>query len=197
MGRNAQFADEIFIGATQAVLGAEGLAGLTMQKVALEARATTGSLYHRFDSLDSLLARAWLDAVEDFLGELEASMEGDSLFMIIERSALVTPSWSRRNLNRARTLLAFQASTLKEAKLDERLRDRLHQQDRRLKRLIANLLRTYPFQENKERASLLLFLLADMPLAATKPWLIKNQTPPGIVDRVILTCLRGFREELI
>lgn len=56
------FSDDDILDAARAVVAQRGPRAVTLQTVAAAARATNGSIYHRFRSVDDLIARVWLRA---------------------------------------------------------------------------------------------------------------------------------------
>jgi AcrR family transcriptional regulator len=62
MGR-AAFSTDAILDAARAVIVQRGARGLTVEALAGASGAPVGSIYHRFRSVDEVLARAWLRAV--------------------------------------------------------------------------------------------------------------------------------------
>lgn len=56
------FSTEAILDAARAVVVTRGARGATVEAISREAGVPVGSIYHRFDSLAELLARAWLRA---------------------------------------------------------------------------------------------------------------------------------------
>ncbi|MCR9145134.1 MAG: TetR/AcrR family transcriptional regulator [bacterium] len=200
MGRSAHFTDQHFIAAAQAVIAEEGPGGLTIQKIAARAGATTGSVYHRFDSLDVIAATARLEAAESFQRDFAETLRAQAhqnLYAVVEAGALHTPAWSRRHLVRARVLLRQEAFEPDPAPLPEDLRRRAQKLERGLRALFLPLAQNFERGGRGERLQLLQFLLADMPLAAVKPHLKNGQKPPAFVDAVIRKSVQAFEKELL
>ncbi|MEQ9366631.1 MAG: TetR/AcrR family transcriptional regulator [Leptospirales bacterium] len=199
MGRSAHFTDQHFIAAAQATIADDGLAGLSIQKIATRVGATSGSVYHRFESLDIIAATAWLAAAEAFqrdFAETVGSAPGRNLYAIVEAGALHTPNWSRKHLVPARVLLRLDASELKTGPLPPDLRARARQLERGLRSVFISLAQKINPDRRGERLQLLRFLLTDMPLAAVKPHLKKNKKPPVFVDAMIRASVQAFVKEL-
>lgn len=203
MGRTARFNDQHFITAAQAILAAEGLPGLTMQKIAGEAGATTGSVYHRFDSIDGIAALAWIEAAEAFQRGFQLALlrpAAAGLYDAVLAGALYSPEWSRQNLTQALVLLRFDATEAGGIlRADPQLSGRIARLGSGQRRYSLALLKRFGFAaraQRGERLQLLQFLTADMPLAAAKPHLKNNRKPPAYVDEFIRTTVEGFRGEL-
>ena len=60
MVRLAKFNENNFIDSAIAVAAQCGVAAVSMAAIAVKAGAPIGSVYHRFDSRNAILARAWL-----------------------------------------------------------------------------------------------------------------------------------------
>ena len=58
MGRRAQYKNEDFLDAAQRLISKHGLASVTIAAIAKEIGAPIGSVYHRFESREILLASA-------------------------------------------------------------------------------------------------------------------------------------------
>ena len=196
MGRNPKFEDTHFISAAQEVIATDGLEGLNVLKIARQAGATTGSLYHRFASVEELAAMAWMEAAESFQSEFALALSEAPPAEAVLAGALVTPDWSRKNLTAARGLLRSSAATLKQQELPAPLQKRLGRLQSNLRRTILSFARRYESKASPERIELFQFLLADMPLAAVTPYLKRGELPPDRVNSVIRTAISGFYKEL-
>ncbi len=58
------FSTEAILDAARAVVLQRGMRGATVEAIARAAGVPVGSIYHRFSSIDELLARVWLRAVQ-------------------------------------------------------------------------------------------------------------------------------------
>ena len=99
MGRSPRFEREDFllVAAGEAALGRVP----TISSLAAAAGAPVGSIYHRFDSREQLLAEAWLLAVRTFQQELLPALAGATTIDQGVRAALTVPRWSRTHPNLA------------------------------------------------------------------------------------------------
>src|SRR5262245_10656681 len=66
MPRPRKFDDEQVLAAAGRLIARNGPSGATIGAIARAVGAPTGSIYHRFDSRDVLLARVWLGAAAAF-----------------------------------------------------------------------------------------------------------------------------------
>ena len=66
MGRIAKFGREDMARAALELAAERGPQAVTVAAIAAAIGAPTGSIYHRFDSREELLAEIWMDVVESF-----------------------------------------------------------------------------------------------------------------------------------
>lgn len=178
MGRQAQFTSDQFLDAALALVADNGPAAATMAHVAKSLGAPIGSVYHRFDSKNLLLARLWLRAVDSFqAGFLDALRHGKGL-----QAALHTPRWVRARPREARVLLLHRREELMggdwpaqvtdhASRLSGELDDGLREFTNRTFGVISHA--------NLRRAT---FALIDVPYAAVARHLRKGEVPPHVVD---------------
>ncbi len=106
MGRAAQFNREELVTLAIALAAAEGPTAVTMQRVGASAKASNGSVYHRFGSRAELLAAVWLAAVEQFQADWWARVEGlDEPGEV----AVAGVRWARSHRDLAKILLLHRA----------------------------------------------------------------------------------------
>ncbi len=73
---------------------------VTLQSVVTETGASIGSLYHRYQSREGLLAATWIDAVSAFQDAFTLSLNAD-MEDAGENAALATPRFCRAHRSRA------------------------------------------------------------------------------------------------
>jgi AcrR family transcriptional regulator len=95
MGRPAKFEREdlLLVAAGEAAVGRP----LTIQGLASVSGAPVGSIYHRFESREQLLAEAWLLAVGKFQTAFVPALEAAATVEQGLAAALSVPRWSRAN----------------------------------------------------------------------------------------------------
>ena len=99
MGRKSTFEKDMVYAAVGEEIAEKGQ--FTLQALSAATGMSTGSVYHRFASRETLLAETWLDAVRSFQeGFLEAirSPAPDAG----EQAALATPRFCRGNPEKGR-----------------------------------------------------------------------------------------------
>jgi len=95
MGRTAQFDREELL-LTAASVAAAGRP-LTIQSLAEATGAPVGSIYHRFESREALLAEAWLLAVRHFQTAFLPPLAAAGTIEQGAEAALSVPRWTRAN----------------------------------------------------------------------------------------------------
>lgn len=175
------FQDSDFLDAARAIAAEHGPSAVTVASVTARIKAPVGSFYHRFKSLDVLLAHVWLMAVDSFqAGFIEAVDANDG-----RRAALHTANWSRANLNEARLLLLYDKQDFLSGRLPKPLADgfaaQLQRVTQHVRRFATNVLGSCGTHE----LYLVRYALAHAPVAAVRPFLVEGKKPPAFVDAVI------------
>src|SRR4051812_40849856 len=79
MVRLAKYNEDSFIESAIQIAAQCGIGAVSMASIALKAGAPIGSLYHRFDSRGTVLARAWLKVRADFQEQVSVHwLRGDT-----------------------------------------------------------------------------------------------------------------------
>lgn len=106
MGRTSQIDEAELFGVIANIMQKDGT--LSMQSIVSETGISTGSLYHRFQSREAMLAEAWVDALGAFqIAFIDAMNAGPDTG---EEAALVTPRYCREFHDRALILACCQRS---------------------------------------------------------------------------------------
>lgn len=112
MSRPARYTHEDVLDAALAVVGRQGRAGVSIQRIADQLGAPTGSLYHRFDTRDELLVALWTRSVRRFQrGFLDAIGDPD-LGTALRTGALHLPRYCRDHPAEAQALTLFRYEAL-------------------------------------------------------------------------------------
>ncbi len=105
VGRPAKFNSEQILDATAGILAEGGPAQATVAAIAQRLGAPSGSIYHRFESRDLLLARLWIRTVRRAQQGFTAALALPNLEQAAVAAALHIPRWSRQHLPEATVLL--------------------------------------------------------------------------------------------
>lgn len=187
MGR-AKFTEADFLMAALAIVAAHGPAAVTVASISARLRAPTGSFYHRFSSRNVLLGALWLRTVLDFQqGVTEALDAGDGL-----RAALHTPIWVREHMNEARLLLIYNREDFVPGEWPKELSDPVAAMSERMKSGALRCARVIFGHDGSEEVRLAQFVTSEVPVAAVRQHLIRSESPPPLVDRMIRTTYRAI-----
>jgi AcrR family transcriptional regulator len=188
MGRPAKFGTEQILDAT-AQLVAEGGPGLaTVAGIAERLGAPTGSIYHRFDSRDLLLARLWIRTAQRAQAGAIVALSQDDVHKAGVDTALHIPRWSRLNLDDARVMLLYRREQLAE-EWPEELGEELVTLNDAIKVALRSFVRRRFGSVTKANLEVASFALLDVPYAAVRRYLIMGSPPPRSVDDLVIrTC---------
>jgi AcrR family transcriptional regulator len=183
----AVFREADFLDTALALAAERGPAAVTVSAITARLRAPTGSFYHRFVSRNALLGALWLRTVLDFQAGVSAALDaGDGL-----RAALHTPAWAREHLDEARLLLLYDRNDFVQGDWPEELRERVMDMTKRMEAGAARRAQVIFGHDGLEERQLAQFLIASLPVAAIRQYLVRRETPPPIVDRLISVTYRA------
>jgi AcrR family transcriptional regulator len=182
MVRLAKFSEDSFIDAAIEVTAQCGIAAMSMSAIAIKAGAPIGSVYHRFDSRDAILARAWLRVKGDFRGSVALEWETGNTWASIARFL----AWCRAKPGYAKFLLQCEACPVFHERLPAALHDALEAEQAALDAAFQRCLQMLePALDAGCAQTTLHFLLIDAPFALVKPFLTQNRAIPAIADQLL------------
>lgn len=157
---------------------------LTLRDVVCETGVSIGSLYHRYNSREDLLALTWLDAVDTFqtwfLEALESGARDAG-----EQAALVTPRFCRANPARARVLVCCRREELLHENISREISERIKGVNTKVTRKVVQFAKTNGFSIEACRLGLVAF-----PLGAVQSYL-PNMPIPEQVDTYVAAAFRS------
>lgn len=182
MVRVAKFSEAQFIDCAIEVAAQCGVSAVSMSAIAVKAGAPIGSVYHRFDSRGTILARAWLQVKADFREEVASRWQrGDSWDGV---AGLL--DWCRRKPVYARFLLLGDDASLFDAGLSPDMLAALEREQAALDACFESCAITFHNNTDADAvAPMLRFILIDGPVAIVKPYLTNNQPIPACVDAIL------------
>lgn len=180
MVRLAKYNEDTFIDVAIEIAAQCGIASVSMSAIAIKAGAPIGSVYHRFDSRSTILARAWIKVKADFRLEVaELWDEGDTWAAV---AALLR--WCRANPVYARFLLQYEDCPDFGGPLPAELIDLLDTEQSELDACFVRCTQALNCDTDDAKHTIR-FALIDAPIAIVKPYLMKNQPIPTSVDAVL------------
>jgi AcrR family transcriptional regulator len=188
VGRRAKFDVEQILDTTARIIAEGGPAQATVAAIAQRLGAPSGSIYHRFQSRDLLLARLWLRTVrraqEGFIAALDLEDVEDAAMA----AALHVPRWSRQNLPEATVLLLYRREDLAD-RWPEELGQEVAQLNDGVGLALRNFTRRRFGRITKAGLRSVTFALVDVPYGASRRYLLAGKPPPATVDALIAqTC---------
>lgn len=179
MVRLAKYNEDGFIDSAIQIAAQCGIGAVSMASIAANAGAPIGSLYHRFDSRNAVLARAWLKVRADFRAEVSRHWARGDTWPAVE--ALLR--WCRDKPVYARFMLqSDEAPDFGE--LPAPLRAELEADQAELDDAFARCVHTLPPGVDHPE-HLLRFMLIGAPVAMVKPFLNQDLPIPAAIDAVL------------
>jgi AcrR family transcriptional regulator len=177
LGRPARFErdDFLMVAAGEAARGG----ALSIQTIAAAANAPVGSLYHRFDSREQLLAEAWLLAVRSFQSNFVRALEGTATADQGLEAALQVPRWSRANPKLAGMLTLCRQTDFLGMETPETLR----REAANLNRALAKALGAFALRADRPMIRCKVALVG-APYGAVRLFLPRTVPPPEVDDMV-------------
>lgn len=184
MGRPAKYTTDEILDTTARLL-AEGGPGLaTMTAIAGQLDAPSGSIYHRFESRDLLVAHLWIRTVREAQAGFVAALEIKDVEEAAAAACLHIPKWSRSNLDKAQVLLLYRRQDLVEL-WPEELGDELATLNTGAAKALEAYTRRRFGSVNKRTRQAVSFALVDVPYAAVRRYLHSGKPPPKDVDDLV------------
>jgi AcrR family transcriptional regulator len=179
MVRLAKYNEDSFIESAIQIAAQCGIGAVSMASIASMAGAPIGSLYHRFDSRNTVLARAWLKVRADFRAEVSCHWARGDTWPAVE--ALV--QWCRANPVYARFMLeSDEAPDFGE--LAAQLRADLEADQGALDADFARCVQAL-LPDVADAAHVLRFILIGAPVAIVKPFLNQDLPIPPSVNAML------------
>jgi AcrR family transcriptional regulator len=162
-----------------------GARATTLNGIAGTSGVPKGSIYHRFDSLDDLLAEMWMRAVRrSQQAFIDALAEPDPVQAAVA-AALTLHDFAAGETADARLLASVRREDLIESVDSPRLRRELARLNRPLELALGALARRLFGRARREDLERVVFATVDIPLGATRRHLISGTPlPRGLRDQI-------------
>ena len=185
MGRKALFDRRDMRGAALRLVAERGPQSVTIADLAREIGAPTGSIYHRYQSRDQLLAELWMDVVEGFQREFVAVLErARDLESAVEAAAFM-PAWARAHPLETRLLLLHRRGDFVTGQWPADLAGRAAA----LEPQLGQALRAFALRAcggaSADTMARLRYALLDAPFGGLKPYVQSGKPVPRIVDQLV------------
>jgi AcrR family transcriptional regulator len=188
VGRPAKFDSEQILDITARIIADGGPGQATVAAIAQRLGAPSGSIYHRFESRDLLLARLWIRTVRSAQEGFVAALALPDLDQAALEAALHIPRWSRQHLPEATVLLLYRREDLVD-RWPEELGPQVAELNKRMEAAVRDFTRRWFGRITPTSLETVAFALVDTPYGASRRYLLAGKPPPPTVDELIVrTC---------
>lgn len=190
MARPAIHDEAALLDATRSVVVSRGARAATIAAVAEAGRAPTGSIYHRFSSLDELLARAWVRAALRSHVCVVASRSADPVADVVA-CALAMFDFCLRERDDALLISSFRQADFADANLPPQVRDEIERVNEPLAEPLRDLARRALGRADRRSVDLLVLVTVDIPYGFARRALEAGTTPPPAHRRRLEAAVRA------
>jgi AcrR family transcriptional regulator len=185
MGRKALFDRRDMSGAALRLVAERGPQSVTIADVAREIGAPTGSIYHRYQSRDQLLAELWMEVVEGFQREFVAVLgRARDLDSAVDVAGFM-PAWARTHPLETRVLLLHRRRDFVTGEWPAFLAERAAA----LEPQLGQALRAFAIRAgggaSAEAMARLRYALLDAPFGCLRSYVQAGKPVPRIVDQLV------------
>lgn len=146
-----------------------------MAEIARLSGAPSGSIYHRFSSLDELLAQMWIRAVRRSQAEFEKAAGTPDPLEAAVAAALSVYDFCARHPADARLLLAFRREDLLGGPLTSAAKEELARLNEPVQEMIVDLTRRLYGRASRPKVDLVALAVFDLPYGAVRRPLLVGQ----------------------
>jgi AcrR family transcriptional regulator len=190
MGRPRLYSDDAILDAARALVLETGARSATLNAIADASGAPKGSIYHRFASLNELLAEMWIRAVRRSQGAfLEALADPDAMSAALG-AALSIHDFARDQPADARLLASLRREDLIERVESPRLRRQLADLNRPLQAALGELAGRL-FGSADDALERTACAVVDIPIGATRRHLIAGSPLPRTLRGQLAAAVRA------
>jgi AcrR family transcriptional regulator len=163
--------------ARKLVLG-EGLRAATVDRIVVASGAPKGSIYHRFGTVDDLLATMWLRAVRASQARFLASLEGEDAVTVGVAAALSLYDFAREEPDDAALLILLRQQDVGRHLRDAELSRQLATVNAPLERALEDLTTRLHGRATRAAVEQTVLAVVDLPLGAIRRHLLARRPPP-------------------
>lgn len=179
------------VGAALRLAADRGPHAVTIADVARQVGAPTGSIYHRYQSREQLLAELWMDVVEGFQSGFVAALAGaDDVDGAVEAARFMA-SWAREHLQEARMLLLHRRQDFVAGAWPAELVDRAAALEPQLGGALRAFAKRALGRADADTMARVRFALLDAPFGGIKPYVQQGKPAPRILDEMVAATVRA------
>lgn len=195
MGRPEQHSQDAILDAARAVICEHGARSATVAAIASASGAPSGSIYHRFGSVDELIARLWIRAVrrlQDVLLAPPADVDPVERTVALARA---TFEHCLREREDARILAAFSLNSLLAHDLPDDLKADLAQVNEPATRALRAIARDLFGRASPSAVDAAAAAIVDLPYGLARPYIEHGTDPPPQRRRHLEAAVRAVLAE--
>jgi AcrR family transcriptional regulator len=187
MPRAPQFDQAQILDAAKRLIARRGPSGATIGAIAQAVGAPTGSIYHRFDSRDVLLAEVWLRAATAFQTAFFERLAGSVPREAGLAAALYMAQRVRERPREARVLLLHRREDFVDRGWPANMRRRAEQLGRQVEAELRAFSSRLCGRQDARTVRSIAYALVEAPVAAVRRHVAAEESPPAYVDGLIRT----------
>jgi AcrR family transcriptional regulator len=185
MPRAPKFDTEQILTTASHIIATHGPSGATIGAIARAVGAPTGSIYHRFDSRDVLLAEVWLRAAAAFQTAFFERLAGSPPQEAGLTAALYMAQRVREYPQEARLLLLHRREDFVDRGWPAPMRHRAEQLRRQVESELRAFSRRLCGRTDARTVRSVTYAVVEAPFAAVRRHVAANESPPPDVDALI------------
>lgn len=195
MGRREVHSEEAILDAARAVVVERGIRAATVAAVAVASGAPTGSIYHRFGSVQEILARLWIRAVRRSQEVVLPLLDQEDPAQALVAGALASYDFCIRRPDDARLLALFSRSDFLSAGLPVGLHDELVRLNDTALDAMRRLSHRLFGRAARTELDLVLACAVDLPYGLARRYLETDARPPSTRRAVVEASVRSMLTE--
>jgi AcrR family transcriptional regulator len=185
MPRAPKFDEDQIVAAAGRLIARHGPSGATIGAIARAVGAPTGSIYHRFDSRDVLLAEVWLGAAAAFQSSFFERLASAAPRKAGLAAALYMVQRVREQPQEARLLLLHRREDFVDRGWPAAMRRRAEQLGQQVESELRAFTRRLCGREDARSVRSVAYAVVEAPFAAVRRHVAANESPPPYVDSLI------------
>ena len=191
MGRPQLHSEDAILDAARTLVLDGGARSATLNAIADASGAPKGSIYHRFASLNDLLAAMWARAVHRSQNAFLAALDEPDAMNAAIACALSIHDFAQREPADARLLASLRREDLIERVEAPRLRRELAELNRPLREALAELARRLFADATRGELESTVFAVVDLPIGAIRRHLIAGAPLPETIRDQLTAAVRA------
>jgi AcrR family transcriptional regulator len=172
-----------------------GVRAATIAAIANASRAPTGSIYHRFESVQEVLARLWIRAVRRSQDAALPALGHEDPQAALVAASLAMYDFCFSHPDDARLLALFSRADFLSSELSGELHQELLVINERALRALRDLSRRLFGKGTGAEFDLVLAAVVDLPYGLARRYLESGARPPAIRRGALTTCVSAMLAE--